>query len=169
MLEVSKSVTITIAQVHEQFDGSGYPQGLRGHRIHLYARILNVADAYLRLTEPTALRGPVVPHDALGTMLYHASNGLFDPKVVRAFLNTQTLYPLGSQIELSSGQTASVVRRPRQGFWYPVLIDQDGNRIELGESRLEVIRPVCDENKNQIRVSRDDLESETLHPSRLVA
>jgi len=33
-------------QHHEKFDGSGYPQGLKGHQIHLYARIVAVADVF---------------------------------------------------------------------------------------------------------------------------
>jgi HD-GYP domain-containing protein (c-di-GMP phosphodiesterase class II) len=33
-------------QHHEKFDGSGYPQGLKGHDIHLYARIVAVADVF---------------------------------------------------------------------------------------------------------------------------
>ena len=39
-------------QVHEQFDGSGYPRGVKSHRIHNYARILNVVDSYLQLIFP---------------------------------------------------------------------------------------------------------------------
>ena len=39
-------VPLVCFQVHERLDGSGYPQGCRSERIHLFARILHVADAF---------------------------------------------------------------------------------------------------------------------------
>jgi hypothetical protein len=164
-IDVSESVQIAIEQVHEQFDGSGFPRGLKSQRIHQSARILNVVDAYLQLTMTSAQRSVIVPHDALGLILHLAGRGLFDPQVVRAFLNIETLFPLGSAVELSTGQQARVIRRPRQGFSAPVLVDETGMRIEMEESNLQIVRPVCDEQVGQTRLLPEQMLQSHWHPA----
>ncbi len=164
-IDVGESVQLAIQQVHEQFDGSGYPRGLKGPRIHLNSRILNVVDAYLRLISSTALRPGFVPHDAMGLILHLASRGLFDPHVIRAFLSIETLFPLGSSVELSSGQQAEVIRRPRSGFAAPVLVDEKGERIEMETTSLEIVRPVCDPNGRQVRILPEQMLESPWHPA----
>lgn len=163
--ELPESVRIAIQQVHEQYDGSGYPRGIKGIRIHAYARILNVVDAYLRLTVPSAERPGVVPHDALGLMLHQASRGFFDPQVIRALLNVESLFPLGSKVELRSGEAAQVIRRPRNGFAAPVLQDSDGNRIETESGEVEIVRPICEPASEQVRLSKSVMQSTLWHPA----
>lgn len=165
-VDLPPSIKIAIQQVHEQFDGTGYPRGVRGRRIHAYARILNVVDTYLQLTSPTSQRYAIVPHDALGFMLHQASRGIFDPQVMRAFLSVATLFPLGSLVELSTGDIARVIRRPRKGFAAPVLLGSDGNRIELeSEPSVQVIRPACEPDSSQIRLTAEMMQSAKWHPS----
>lgn len=165
-VDLPHAVKLAIQQVHEQFDGSGYPRGIKGRRIQAYARILNVVDTYLQLTSATAERHAVLPHDALGFMLHQASRGLFDPQVMRAFLAISTLFPLGSLVELNSGDIARVIRRPRNGFAAPVLLGPDGKRIDLEvQSEVQVIRPACDPDFEQIRLSAEMMRSNSWHPS----
>ena len=163
--QITDGIQIAMEQVHEQFDGSGYPRGVKAHRIHNYAKILNVVDSYLQLTCPTNERRGIVPHDALGLMLHQASRGLFDPRVMRAFLYIETLFPLGSIVELTSGEVARVIRRPRKGFANPVLQNIEGHRIDLELGDSKVLRPVCDPDVDQIRLSPDVLETVRWHPS----
>lgn len=129
------------------------------------ARILNVVDVYLRLTTTSNHRGGIVPNAAMGLILHLASRGLFDPHVVRAFLSIETLFPLGSAVELSSGQHAQVVRRPRAGFSASVLYRDDGDPIEMESMNLEIVRPLCDEEAGQIRMVRDDMLDSIWHPA----
>lgn len=157
-MEVPYSVQLTVQQVHEQFDGTGYPRGNKGQRIHLYARILNVIDAYLQLTSPAAERRAIVPHDALGLILHQAGKGMFDPQVIRAFLNTETMFPLGSMVELKNGELAQVIRRPKKGFAAPVLMGSDGERIDLASTDLEIARPVCDPHTDQMRLTNQMMQ-----------
>ena len=163
--QITDGIQIAMEQVHEQFDGSGYPRGVKAHRIHNYAKILNVVDSYLQLTCPTNERRGIVPHDALGLMLHQASRGLFDPRVMRAFLYIETLFPLGSIVELTSGEVARVIRRPRKGFANPVLQNIEGHRIDLELGDYKVLRPVCDPDVDQIRLSPDVMETVRWHPS----
>ena len=162
---VSEGIQIAMEQVHEQFDGSGYPRGVKSHRIHNYARILNVVDSYLQLIFPTNERRGIIPHDALGLLLHQAGRGLFDPRVIRAFLHIETMYPLGSIVELESGEMARVIRRPRTGFAGPVLQTTAGNRIDLGQGETTLVRPVCDPEVDQIRLCPSVLGNVLWHPS----
>src|SRR6267143_1706826 len=66
---------------HERWDGSGYPDGLRGEEIPLAARILAVADSFEALTSDRAWRGRKSPEEACS--LIEAWSGIqFDPAVV---------------------------------------------------------------------------------------
>lgn len=164
-MEINASVQWAIEQVHEQFDGSGYPRGVKGPRIHQFARILNVVDSYLTLTSPTPHRAAVIPHDAMGLLLHQAGRGLFDPLVIRAFLNAESLFPLGSFVELTSGAIATVIRRPLDGYATPVVQTDDGNRIELADSKVQVVRPVADPAKAQLRLTQQMMQSCQWNPA----
>lgn len=75
-----------IRQHHEHFDGSGYPQGLKGEEILLGARILHLADAYEAMTSARSYRKrPFTKEEAI-TEIKKYSGAQFDPKVVEAFL-----------------------------------------------------------------------------------
>jgi putative nucleotidyltransferase with HDIG domain len=70
---------------HEKYDGSGYPQGLRGKEIPLGARIIAVADAYHAMTSDRPYRPGMSQHQAVSELLRCVGTH-FDPAVVEAFL-----------------------------------------------------------------------------------
>jgi diguanylate cyclase (GGDEF)-like protein len=69
---------------HERWDGTGYPERLRGEEIPLGARIIFVADAYDAMTSDRAYRGRLTPRDAIEE-LERCSGTQFDPEIVAAF------------------------------------------------------------------------------------
>src|SRR5262249_17956602 len=69
---------------HERWDGSGYPDRLRGEEIPLGARIIFVADAYDAMTSERLYRRPLAPGEALDE-LERCSGSQFDPAIVDAF------------------------------------------------------------------------------------
>jgi len=73
---------------HENFDGSGYPKGLKGHDIPLIARLIRLADYYEALTHRRAYREAYSAKDALIIMEreYHC----FDPDILGFFLDHYT-------------------------------------------------------------------------------
>ena len=69
---------------HESWDGSGYPDGLKGEKIPLGARVIFVCDAFDAMTSKRPYRSPVSAEDAVAE-LRRCAGTQFDPRVVEAF------------------------------------------------------------------------------------
>ena len=70
---------------HERYDGTGYPDGIRGEQIPLGARIVAAADAYSAMTSHRPYR-PAMPQDKVVGIMMEERGKQFDPDVVDAFL-----------------------------------------------------------------------------------
>ncbi len=68
---------------HENFDGSGYPEGLKGEEIPIGSRIMIVADAYEAMTSDRIYR-KAIGHESAMEQLNKYKGGQFDPRIVRA-------------------------------------------------------------------------------------
>ena len=73
---------------HEWFDGSGYPDGLKGNDIPLAARLAAVVDVYDALTTKRVYKDRM-PHEKAVAIIRDGSGTQFDPAVTEAFLNRQ--------------------------------------------------------------------------------
>jgi len=73
---------------HEKWDGSGYPQGLRGEAIPLSARLMAIADVYDAVISRRVYK-PEMPHDKAVAIIREGCGTHFDPAVVEAFLDLQ--------------------------------------------------------------------------------
>ncbi len=83
---------------HECSDGSGYPSGLRGDEVPLWARIITVADAYVNLTSDRSLAAGKTSEQAI-TQLEKSSGIKYDGMLVRILareLKSERSLPLGS-------------------------------------------------------------------------
>jgi putative two-component system response regulator len=84
-LKTLGNVLPIIRSHHERWDGSGYPDGLRGADIPLLARILQLADVYDALTSVRPYKPALSPEDALAVMHLEAQKGWRDRELMRAF------------------------------------------------------------------------------------
>jgi response regulator RpfG family c-di-GMP phosphodiesterase len=82
---ILKAASLIAQQHHEKFDGSGYPNGLVGENIHIYARIAAVADVFDALTHKRCYKEAWPIEDVLAC-IKKDSGSHFDPKVVNALL-----------------------------------------------------------------------------------
>jgi len=71
---------------HERYDGKGYPDGLKGEKIPLLARIIAVADAFDAMTSDRPYRKAFPPQEATKKLKENAGTQ-FDPQIVKIFIN----------------------------------------------------------------------------------
>jgi two-component system cell cycle response regulator len=85
-----RPVATLVRASHERYDGSGYPDGLRGEEIPLGARIVSVCDAYDAMTSHRPYQRALGPEDALAE-LRRCAGTQFDPAIVDAFCRVSAL------------------------------------------------------------------------------
>lgn len=89
-LKFFSHILTSIKHHHENYDGTGYPDGLKGKSIPLVSRILAIADVYDALTSRRAYRGEYTDRKAIEIM--RAESGKrFDPKILEIFIRCHNL------------------------------------------------------------------------------
>lgn len=125
---------------HERYDGSGYPQGLKGNQIHRFARIVSLADMYLRLINDGLDGKTMMPHEVIEYIRDHG-NILFDPDITRVFLKQVITFLSGTNVLLNTGEKAKVTKVHPDLLARPVVkiyFDSDGNPLKTPvEKNLE--------------------------------
>lgn len=117
---------------HERHDGSGYPKKLRGKEIGLVGSIAAIVDTFDALTARRPYAEPVAPSTAL-SMLYKWRGTFFDPFLVEQFIRCIGIFPIGSTVELNSGETGIVIAQNLEKRLQPrvmVIRDAAGNPIK---------------------------------------
>lgn len=100
---------INIVQNHrERHNGTGFPEGVRGDRIPLLAKIAGLVDYYETLVEPREGCVPMTPAQAVGH-LYETRNIEFQEDLVERFIQAIGVYPIGTLVELSDGQRGVIL------------------------------------------------------------
>lgn len=134
--EVSSVARNAILSHHENEDGSGYPRGLTSEKIHLFAKIIHIADVYDALVTKRVYKDAMNPADAMEYLMAN-SERMFDKELVTLFMEYVAPYPLGVQVELSTGQKALVVRNNRLMLSRPMVRLDGGATLDLIE-RLDI-------------------------------
>lgn len=93
---------------HERHDGSGYPKKLRGKQIGLLGSIASIVDTFTALTARRPYAEPLAPSSAL-SILYKHRGTLLDGFLVEQFIRCIGIFPIGSVVEMNSGETGIVI------------------------------------------------------------
>jgi len=84
--QLMQAAAIIAYEHHENWDGSGYPRGLKGEEIHLYGRIVAIADVLDALTHERSYKEAWSFEKAVSYMMQQ-SGKKFDPRLIELFLN----------------------------------------------------------------------------------
>jgi HD-GYP domain-containing protein (c-di-GMP phosphodiesterase class II) len=100
---------------HLNFDMSGYPVSQFRDHVTLFGNIVAIADRYDALTTARRYRRfSFTPHEVLGYLLYYAGKS-FDPMLVKLFVVMMGIFPPGTLVRLTDGETAVVCQPPLAG------------------------------------------------------
>ncbi|PKO88481.1 MAG: metal-dependent phosphohydrolase [Betaproteobacteria bacterium HGW-Betaproteobacteria-12] len=113
-----------IREHHELFDGSGYPQKLKGEAVGLLSRIVALANHYDELCNPLNIANALTPHEALSLMFAKLRNK-FDPKLLQVFIRCLGVYPPGTIVQLSNGVVGMIATVNTQKPMKPMIVIYD--------------------------------------------
>lgn len=127
-------IAVTVAYSHHlRHDGTGYPKPPHGFRLHPISQLIQICDVYEALTAQRPYKPARSPQDALREMMRMRRQ--FHPRLFPFFVKCTGLYPVGTLLELGTGEIAQV----RQGSHPPhrprarILQDRRGRRRPLKE------------------------------------
>lgn len=148
-------VSDIVRQEHERENGTGYPLGIVGTEIHEFAKIIAVADIFEAFSHPRAFRKTFVSNEALQKVI--DMRGKFcSARIIKALMNQITMFPLGSYVQLNTGEIGTVVGVNRTNVLSPsvrIVYGSDGARlsrprvVSLNDTpSIFVVRPLAEED-----------------------
>jgi len=122
-------------QEHERETGQGYHRGLRGDQIHELAKIVGLADVYEACTHPRSYDTTLTPYDTM-QMLIEMRDEYFPARHIKALMQALTVYPVGSYVQLNTGEIGRVQSTSRKKLMRPVVeIIWDSKRQPLASTK----------------------------------
>ncbi|MGD9379691.1 MAG: HD domain-containing protein [candidate division WOR-3 bacterium] len=142
---------VTVAyQHHWNFDGTGYPLREKDEEPTLFSKVVRICDSYDAMTTARSYQPvPYLPHFAL-RVIWSNQNRLFDPVLTKVFAQLLGIYPVGSCLELNTGEVGLVMRQNPSNIDLPIvkiIIDRDHNKVDgrtvdlAMEVEAKIIRP----------------------------
>lgn len=132
--ELSEGVKLTALQHHENMDGTGFPFGAAGEEnIHLYARIIALADLYDNVTTEREGQKKRTPFEAIDRITADMYTKL-DPKVCVPFLTHIKEAFLGSRVMLNNGMLGTIVRYNNDFVSKPLIRINEDQIIDLNNN-----------------------------------
>jgi len=125
-------------QAQERYDGSG-PQGLSGSSIAYSARMIGLLSMFEALIHYRPYRNRLLPRDAIRELVNHHKKA-FDPDLLKALIESISLYPVGTYVQLNSGDIGLVIRVHHRLPLRPVvriMFDSGGGDLPIREIDLK--------------------------------
>lgn len=164
--DISATVKAAVYLHHENEDGSGYPQGLTGSEISLFAKIIHVADVYDALISNRPYKSPYTPYEA-AEYLMGSCGILFDQNVVQMLLNYVPLYPKGTEVTLSDGNRGIVYDNFGIHNLRPAIYLESGRELDLtAKENLNITINPPDSVELEVREKSEAARKEMIRKSK---
>ncbi|WP_159888121.1 HD-GYP domain-containing protein [Paenibacillus puerhi] len=137
---INEGVKLCALQHHEREDGSGYPLGTRGDKIHTYAKIVAISDMFHAMTTDRFHKKGVSPYLVL-EQLQDEAFGKMDPVLVQTFVQKVTSFHNGMLVRLSDHTIGEIVFSDRAHPTRP-WVNVNGNIVNLTTDRRLYIEDV---------------------------
>ncbi|MDO5516552.1 MAG: HD-GYP domain-containing protein [Clostridium sp.] len=126
---LDKSVSYGVLMHHERMDGSGYPLGIMGDKIHTFGRIIAVADVFDAINSDRGYEKKKAPFEAL-RIVQEEGLGRLDYQYVKIFLEHIVNYYLGEEVLLNNGDRCKILQMNTNAIQRPLVL-KDGEFIDL--------------------------------------
>ncbi|NOS77338.1 MAG: HD domain-containing protein [Nitrospira sp.] len=127
-----------IRQAHERTNGLGYPNRLKGRQISEMALIIGVSDVFDALISERPYRPRLFPHEAIKELLV-AERATFPREMTKALVEQLSVYPLGTTVRLTTGETGTVVGVNVQYPLRPIVeIDEHGDAGHVESRHIDL-------------------------------
>jgi putative nucleotidyltransferase with HDIG domain len=132
---------------HERMNGSGYPQKLLGDQLSLFTKIVSIADVYDSVTAGLHGKPAITCTEALKNM-YVWRDELFDSLLVEQFIQCLGIYPIGSTVELNTGEIGIVISAsPGRRLLPRVMLVRDQDKKPYEPPKIINLEQFCDSNR----------------------
>lgn len=126
--DIPEAVHKIVTQHHERENGNGYPHGLYANQLHVYARMAAIVDCYEELIVERLGMPAASPFHALKELRENSNRGL-NSTLVEQFAQCIGIFPVGSLVELNTGEIAIVLTHNRtQRFLPNIMIIYDAKK-----------------------------------------
>lgn len=136
---ISGEVTLSVFQHHEYLDGSGYPMGITGGKIHQYAKIIAVADIFHYHAYRQEYCNPFAALNVLTNDMF----AKLDPSICQLFTKQVKDSLVNSKILLSDGQEATIIFFPPTNTNMPIVRISDQTLLDLSTEKTLTITRMC--------------------------
>ncbi len=147
--------TIDVAYTHhEKLDGSGYPRGLDGAGISVYARLVSIVDTYDAITSDRVYAKGRLHLQAIN-ILTQCRDTHFDAGMVIKFIDCIGIYPVGNAIEMKNGEVGVVIEENSKNKTRPkVLIVMNADKQFIDSYELDLADDPKDVNGEPYRIHK---------------
>ena len=112
--ELKSKIMLAPFEHHLKYDLSGYPRSWRSEPLSLFGRILTIVDVFDAITSHRIYRSEAISPDQALSMMSESAGKDFDPILLKAFINMLGVYPVGTLVELNTGEIGLVSENPEQ-------------------------------------------------------
>ncbi len=155
ILSASKGISDVVLEVclrhHEKMDGTGYPGGISADNLSIFTRMSTICDVYDAITSQRSYNSPLSASEALAEML--SWSGHFDQLILRDFVDSLGILPVGTLVRLDQGELAMVIGESPSNYSAPIVRSfrsLDKNRdiilkdIDTGRNRKQKLLAIED-------------------------
>jgi HD-GYP domain-containing protein (c-di-GMP phosphodiesterase class II) len=161
--ETTVSASASIFEHHLALDGTGYPELANKRKPCLFARIVSIADTYNAMTSGRIYHQKRHLPDEAITSMANRIDRVFDPILLKIFINTLGIYPVGTVVVLSNKEIGIIARNNPEDLEKPevkVIANENGlyevsevKILDLSKESGVKVSKIIDEDKYNIDVA----------------
>ncbi len=154
--DIPKEVLMVVAQHHERLDGSGYPRHLKGDQIYSFASMAGIVDSFEALVSQRPYAEAISTHQAL-QQLNRWKGTSFHEALTEQFIQCIGIFPVGSLVELNTGDVAVVIGQNKIRRLKPkvMLLLDPSKQAYPYPSTLDLINDPLADDKTPYQIKRD--------------